>query len=33
MCVWDQRDHRPAADLTDTRDGWALDGLDLEGVI
>lgn len=33
MCVWDQRDQRPAADLTDARDGWALDGLDLEGVI
>ncbi len=33
MCVWDQRDQRPAADLADTRDGWALDGLDLEGVI
>jgi hypothetical protein len=33
MCVWDQRDHQPAPELSDARDGWALDGLDLEGVI
>jgi hypothetical protein len=31
MCVWDQR-AQPAT-FADGRDGWALDGLDLEGVI
>jgi hypothetical protein len=33
MCVWEQRAHRPTTELGDARDGWALDGLDLEGVI
>lgn len=33
MCLWDQRSQGQATELEDTREAWALDGLDLEGVI
>lgn len=33
MCVWDQRPRTMTNVPEDAREGWALDGLDLEGVI